>query len=145
MRIFKAHEKLILFALLIGAVGCAQKQKLLDSPLVSMSRTYIPKGAMLKSKGNVRGQFCENMTGDKGSIGLFDEAIKKAQRTYKVDFISNAAFWQEGSCVTVEGTGQILVADQNAYLPPPPIIMPGKTLPRYNPQNGQPQNQKTNR
>lgn len=144
MRIFKSGQALILFFLLIQAFGCAQKQKLLDSPLVSMSRTYIPKGAVLKSKGNVRGQFCESMTGDKGSIGLFDEAIKKAQRTYKVDFISNAAFWREGSCVTVEGTGQILVADQKEYLPPT-IIMPGKTLPRYNPKNGQPQNPKTNR
>lgn len=133
MKNFKTHQALILFVLLAGSSGCIQKQKLLDSPLVSMSRTYIPKGAVLKSKGNVRGQFCESMTGDKGSIGLFDEAIKRAQRTYKVDFISNAAFWQEGSCVTVEGTGQILVADQNAYLPPP-VANPDGTQPRYTPK-----------
>jgi hypothetical protein len=103
-------KKLILTsALLFVSSGCAMKQKVMDVSIVSMSRANLPVGATLAEKGEVSGKFCADQWHDKGSIGLFDEAIKRAQKSGHVDFISNASFYREGNCVTVEGTGQKIV------------------------------------
>jgi hypothetical protein len=99
----------VLFLLVGGAVGCNSKQKIMDASLVSMTHSSIPEGARLQDQGPVSGRFCSNLTGDKGTLGLFDEAIKNAQSTSGVDFIANATFWNESGCVSVEGTGQKLL------------------------------------
>ena len=88
--------------------GCAVKQKVLDASAVSMTRSYLKKGRELKEIGDVEGNFCTD-SGDRGSVGLMDEAIKDAQKKSKADFILNASFYQEGSCMSVEGTGAKMV------------------------------------
>lgn len=87
---------------MLGA--CAMKQKVLDVPAVSMTQSYLPQDKTLEETGPVTGSFCTS-TDHKGSYGLIDESVKNAQQTAKVDFIVNASFFQEGSCMTVEGTG----------------------------------------
>jgi hypothetical protein len=98
-----------MLALGVLAGGCSSKQKIMDVSLVSMTHASVPEGARMQEQGPVTGRFCSSLTGDKGSVGLFDEAIKKAQSTSGVDFISNASFWNDSGCVSVEGTGQKLL------------------------------------
>ena len=81
--------------------------------MVSMTHSDLPNGHHLRATGQVTGRFCADTFGDKGSIGLFDEAIKVAQSESHADFISSASFFSEGSCITLEGTGEQLV-DENA-------------------------------
>jgi hypothetical protein len=95
--------------LAIGALlllsACAMKQKVMDVAAVSMTKTYMNPGDSLKEMGPVTGKYCADQWNDKGSIGLFDESVKAAQTQSGVDYILNASFWREGSCMTVEGTG----------------------------------------
>lgn len=85
--------------------ACAMKQKVMDVAAVSMTKAYIQPGESLKEMGPVTGKYCADQWNDKGSIGLFDESVKAAQTQSGVDYILNASFWREGSCVIVEGTG----------------------------------------
>jgi hypothetical protein len=95
--------------LAIGALlllsACAMKQKVMDVAAVSMTKSYMNPGESLKEMGPVTGKYCADQWNDKGSIGLFDESVKAAQTQSGVDYILNASFWAEGSCMTVEGTG----------------------------------------
>lgn len=92
-------------AALLLLSACAMKQKVMDVAAVSMTKNYIPEGGTLKETGPVTGKYCADQWNDKGSIGLFDESVKAAQAQSGVDYILNASFWREGSCMTVEGTG----------------------------------------
>jgi len=102
--------------------GCTMKQKIMDVAVVSMTRSSLPAGATLKETGDVSGKFCSDQFNDKGQIGLFDEAIKQAQKQSGTDFITNASFFSEGSCVTVEGTGQKIAEEKEAVKPSKQII-----------------------
>lgn len=104
---------IITFVASLVTAGCAMKQKIMDASLVSMTQTAVPEGAQLKDTGPVSGKFCADMMSNRGSIGLFDESVKNAQSTSGVDFISNATFWNEDGCVTVEGTGQKLLTNSS--------------------------------
>lgn len=99
--------------------GCAMKQKIMDVSMVSATHTHVPEGSRLVEKGPVTGKFCADSFKDKGSVGLFDEAIKSAQQQSGVDFISTVSFFREGNCVSIEGTGQKL-ADAGASVPSAP-------------------------
>jgi hypothetical protein len=101
-------RKLIFLTAVLMLTGCAVKQKILDASAVSMTHAHIPAGAKTKDIGAVSGRFCSG-DGDKGEMGLMDEAIKNAQKSSKADFIVNATFTQEGSCMVVDGTGQRIV------------------------------------
>ncbi|MFZ4714584.1 MAG: hypothetical protein ACOYL6_12755 [Bacteriovoracaceae bacterium] len=99
-------RNLLLVVSLLSLGACAMnKTKIMDVASVSMTHNNVPAGTKLEEKGPVTGEFCANSFGDKGNVGLMDEAVKKAQSTSNVDFILNASFWQSGSCISVEGTG----------------------------------------
>jgi hypothetical protein len=111
-------KKLVLFAIAALALsGCQMKQKVMDASIVSMTYTSLPTDAKLADAGPVSGKFCADSFNDKGSIGLFDEAVKSAQTTHKIDFITNATFWRdEHGCILLEGTGQRLAAVTNTEM-----------------------------
>lgn len=97
---------------LLVAAACASKQKIMDVPVVSMTHDHLPEHKRLQETGPVTGKYCQDTFGDKGSFGLFDEAVKSAQTQGSIDFITNASFFREGGCVSVEGTGQKLISDK---------------------------------
>ena len=106
--------KNLLIVLTFLASSCAYRNKILDVPMVSMTHSNVPKGAVLVEKGNVTGNYCASKT-DTGNIGLIDEAISNAQKNANVDFISNASFHFESgeaiwhsTCMHVEGTGVVI-------------------------------------
>jgi hypothetical protein len=111
-------KKTILFAIAALALsGCQMKQKVMDASIVSMTYTSLPADSKLADAGPVSGKFCSDSFNDKGSIGLFDEAVKSAQTTHKIDFITNATFWRdEHGCILLEGTGQRLAAASNTEM-----------------------------
>jgi hypothetical protein len=96
------------------AFGCAMKTKVMDVSMVSMTHPYLPEGSRLEDKGPVSGKFCADSFNDKGSVGLFDEAISAAQKEHDVDFITTASFFREGNCVSIEGNGQKIVSSNSA-------------------------------
>jgi hypothetical protein len=105
----KTTTKLIALLSLTLLAGCAMRQKVLDATAISMTHTQLSEGEKLQETGPVTGKFCTDMGNDKGSIGLIDESVKVAQKTHNVDYILNASFWNEGSCMSVEGTGAKVV------------------------------------
>jgi hypothetical protein len=100
--------------------GCAMRTKVLDVAAVSMTKSSLNEGETLKETGPVSGQFCADTFGDKGSIGLIDESVKMAQSQSGVDFILNAAFWNEGQCMVVEGTGAKIAGGGTSVVPASP-------------------------
>ena len=100
-------KNLIFILISVAISGCAVKQKVLDVAAVSMTKPNLPEGKKLVEKGEVNGKFCTDSS-HKGTMGLMDEATKDAQRNAKVDFILNATYYQEGSCMSVEGTGAVI-------------------------------------
>lgn len=97
---------LLIFIGVLGA-SCASRVKVMDVSIVSMTQSFLPTSAKLQEKGPVTGTFCSDSGKDRGSIGLFDEAIKSAQTQNSVDFITNVSFWRdEKGCIILEGTGQ---------------------------------------
>ncbi len=106
------------FAFIILALGflggCAMKTKILDASAVSMTHMHLKPGESLKETVPVTGKFCADTFGDKGSIGLIDESVKAAQQQFSVDYILNASFWNEGACISVEGTGAKVMASAGA-------------------------------
>jgi hypothetical protein len=111
-------KKITLVATVLLLSACVMKQKVMDVAVVSGTHTSIPAGSKLQDIGPVTGQFCTS-NNDKGSVGLFDEAIKNAQTNSKADFIASASFFREGSCVSIEGTGQKLVDNGGNSTPAP--------------------------
>jgi hypothetical protein len=89
--------------------GCAMKTKILDTPAISMTHANLKPGEKLQETGPVSGKFCSDMWKDKGSFGLIDAAVTAAQDEHKIDFITNASFWNDSGCITVEGTGARIV------------------------------------
>ena len=97
--------------------SCVSKVKVMDVSVVSMTHSHLAPGAKLQEKGPVTGTFCADMSNDKGSVGLFDEAIKSAQSQNSVDFITNVSFWRDQSgCIILEGTGQKIVSQSTAEI-----------------------------
>jgi hypothetical protein len=100
-------KTLILVGLLLGVTSCAHKVKILDASAVSMTHTSIEPHQNLVEIGEVESEFCPDTFGDKGQIGLLDEAVKNAQKKSGADFITNASFWRDNSgCISVNGTGK---------------------------------------
>jgi hypothetical protein len=95
---------------LIFLAGCAMKTKILDTPAISMTRLHLNEGEKLRETGPVNGKFCPDAFGDKGTIGMIDRSVKDAQDQNGIDYILNASFWTEGTCVSVEGTGAKVVS-----------------------------------
>jgi hypothetical protein len=124
-------NQLKIFAVLglVLLAGCALKTKVLDAAAVSMTKSNLVEGEKLQETGQVTGKFCSDTFGDKGTIGLIDESVKQAQQQSGVDFIVNAAFWAEGSCMTVEGTGaKIASSGMSAPAPAPAAPAHGKPM-----------------
>ncbi|MFL5786051.1 MAG: hypothetical protein ACJ76H_15645 [Bacteriovoracaceae bacterium] len=103
-------KTLIIAALLVGAASCAHKVKVLDASAVSMTHQSLEPGQNLVEIGDVEGEFCADSFKDKGDVGLIDMAVQDAQKKSGADWITNAAFWRSGSCVSVTGTGKKLAA-----------------------------------
>lgn len=110
---------------IIGLGGCAMKTKILDASAISMTHTSLKEGEKLQETGPVTGKFCADTFGDKGQIGLLDESVKAAQTQNKIDYIMNASFWNEGQCISVEGTGAKIVGSAAST----PAAMPNMTTP----------------
>ncbi len=96
------------------AVSCAHRTKVLDTAAISMTHDSVKPGHELVTKGPVTAEFCTDTFGDKGQIGLMDEAVKKAQSMNQVDYIMNATFWSTGGCMVVEGEGANVVETKTA-------------------------------
>ena len=100
-------KTLIIASLLIAVTSCAHKVKVLDASAVSMTHSSIEAGQNLVEIGEVESEFCPDTFGDKGQIGLLDEAISNAQKKSGADWIMNASFWRdEKGCISVTGTGK---------------------------------------
>ena len=87
-------------------VGCASRQALFTMPSVSMTETAPVRSKMGTELGPVSTSFCsgDQATSAKGnSVGLIDEVIAKAQKEKNASFIKNAQFFQNGSCIELEG------------------------------------------
>lgn len=106
--------KKILIASLVLLGGCAMKTKVLDTAAISMTKTGLQPGESLQETGPVTGEFCADTFSQRGNFGFLDESVKKAQEQFNVDFILNAAFWQQGNCISVEGTGAKVVAKKKS-------------------------------
>lgn len=97
---------ILMSVMALGLVSCATaKQKFLDASAVSMNHGSVPAGAKLKDVGPVTGSFCMDSFNDKGEFGLMDEAVKDANKKSGAEIITDATFYTQGSCVTVEGHG----------------------------------------
>jgi hypothetical protein len=121
-------NSILILALAVGLGGCAMKTKVLDATAVSMTHSSLKEGEKLQETGPVTGKFCADTFGDKGTIGLLDESIGAAQKQFQVDYITNASFWREGSCISVEGTGAKIVASNSTASPmAAPSIDPAPT------------------
>lgn len=91
------------------AAGCATKVKLMDAPMVSMTK-YNSGDYSLKTMGPISGKFCPDVQEDEGNMGLIDMAVMNAQKQSGADFISNVTVWAEsGGCTSIEGTGMKVV------------------------------------
>lgn len=100
-------KTLIVVSLLLGVTSCAHKVKVLDASAVSMTHNSIEQNQNLVEIGEVESEFCPDTFGDKGQIGLLDEAIKNAQKKSGADWIMNASFWRDqNGCISVTGTGK---------------------------------------
>ena len=97
--------KSFLFSLVIMffVSSCAMKQEILNASAVSMTRYSIKKKVKLEEAGEVTGEFCADISGNSGTLGLLDEAIKDAQNKSGADYITNAVFYSRGNCIVVEG------------------------------------------
>ena len=99
---------LVILGLAVAA-GCAGKRKILDAPMVSMTK-YNSGDYQLKEMGPVSGKFCPDTMNDKGNMGLIDMSVMNAQKQSGADFISNVSVWAENSgCTSIEGTGMKIV------------------------------------
>lgn len=98
-------KKLITLLFLSQAViACTSKQKVLDANWVSMKYSELPDESKLVSVAPIEAKYCMNSWS--GTYGLMDEAIKKAESFYQIDFIKSPSFIQEGEhCMTVYGEG----------------------------------------
>jgi len=108
------NSKFVLIAVSLTLGACTIKQKVMDVPMVSGTYTHLPDDAKLRESGPVKGHLCARSVKDKGSVGLFDEAIKAVQAESGADFISDASFFREGSCISIEGIGQKIVRDSSS-------------------------------
>lgn len=91
-------------AVLLILSSCAFKQRILNASAVSMTKYSLKKNQTLEEVGEVSGEFCPDSFNDTGNVGLLDEAIKKAQKSNKADFLTHVTFYSQGRCVLVEGT-----------------------------------------
>jgi len=99
-------KKFIFIATVLGLAACANpRSRLVESEWASMTHSRVPSPQEVASVGPVQGDFCFSSF-KSGHVGLMDEAIKKAQSTYAIDYIKNATFSMDNkSCVYVEGEG----------------------------------------
>ena len=84
--------------------GCASI-KVLDVPLISMTRSASDAPVTLKSIGEIKVETC---VGTFENGGLIDAVVKHEQKKYKVDYIKDATLSISGSnyrCMEIVGEG----------------------------------------
>ena len=82
--------------------------KVLDANWTSMKHAMPPaSNQKLVLVSKVQSEYCLDSWGGSGSFGLMDEAVKKAETQYEIDYIKYPAFTQSvgKSCVQVSGEG----------------------------------------
>jgi len=101
-------------AVLMLAAGCAPKVMILESPVVSMTKSNSGTTTALHQGKNVEEKWCGTEDpihpNDDGSkvYGLIDQVIWKAHKATKADFFVNNRFYQQGSCVYMSANvGQV--------------------------------------
>lgn len=99
-----------LLTLVVTLGGCAGRVLVLQAPVISMSKTDIPAGMKMAELGDVNETWCtkeEPMQPEKDgskNYGMIDQAIMKAtDNGKKGDFITDARFYQDVSCMNVQG------------------------------------------
>lgn len=101
-------RNLILMCLvMLSLSACASRTvKLLDANWTSMKHS-MPPGPKdkLEKVSNISTEYC--LESWSGSYGLMDEAVKKAEASYQIDYIKYPSFTQSigKSCVQVSGEG----------------------------------------
>ncbi len=102
---------ILLLALPLSLGACAARTvKVLDGSWTSMKHPMPPAPSeKLTRVSNVETEFC--LSSWSGSFGLMDEAVKKAEAQYEIDYIKYPAFTQTigQSCVQVSGEGYRIV------------------------------------
>jgi hypothetical protein len=105
-------KKLISLALMMFAVSaCGTRNvKVLDANWTSMKHPMPPSANQkLVHVSKVQTEYC--LESWSGSFGLMDEAVKKAETQYEIDYIKYPAFSQTvgKSCVQISGEGYRVV------------------------------------
>lgn len=91
---------ILCFLIFLGACA-APKKKILDATWVSMRSSTPPVEANLVKVGNVQNEYCAKEW--TGHYGLIDEVTKKAQDDYRADYIKNASYTANMSCISIYG------------------------------------------
>ena len=100
---------LSLLALTMSACG-TRNVKVLDANWTSMKHAMPPApNQQLMRVSKIQTEFC--LESWSGNYGLMDEAVKKAEAQYEIDYIKYPAFTQSigKSCVQVAGEGYRIV------------------------------------
>jgi hypothetical protein len=105
-------KNIILMLIAVFALSaCGSRTvKVLDANWTSMKHAMPPApGAKLMKIANVQTEYCLNSWS--GSFGLMDEAVKKAENDYNIDYVKYPAFTQTVGqfCVQLAGEGYRIV------------------------------------
>ena len=72
-----------------------------------MTNGASEKGSSYIEKNDIEYTYCYKrsmFSTEYVNVGYIDEVLRKAQSETKADYISDASFWMEGSCITLNGT-----------------------------------------
>ena len=98
------RSMLLLVAVCGAASACASREPLFSRPIVSMTEGKPPAAGNAASGTEITETYCPGDPvsggGDPKSVGLIDEAIRKAQAN-RARWIKDAQFFREGNCVVV--------------------------------------------
>jgi hypothetical protein len=98
-----------LFIMTVAMSACStQTVKVLDANWTSMKHPMPPApNQQLVLVSKIQTEYCLASFGPSGFFGLMDEAVKKAETQYEIDYIKYPAFTQSvgKSCVQVSGEG----------------------------------------
>lgn len=98
--------KILMSICLVAVGGCASRYTVLSTPMVSMTK-YSYTDGKLNEVGPVSERFCRGeqpLSSRTHDVGLIDEVTLKAQNAQGADYIGNAVYSIEGSCMVLEGT-----------------------------------------
>lgn len=102
----KKMISLVLVMFAMSACG-TRNVKVLDANWTSMKHSMPPApNQQLTRVSNIQTEYCLD-TWTSGSFGLMDEAVKKAESEFGIDYIKYPAFTQSvgKSCVQLSGEG----------------------------------------